>query len=178
MQKSFVIELLENEDVTCTFTVERGVNIRGMVYHDRNGNGARNRNEAWLPGWQTYVLRTDGMVRMEIPTNDVGRAEYNLLPPGQYTLCAVIQEGWSNSQPGKLDPTQQQPCYALDMPAVTGATMRFGMIHANSASYRGVPSESPDGVEIVLEDEEIDEEESSEEEVSTLNFVFLPVVTR
>jgi hypothetical protein len=89
-------------DVTCTFTNTRSVKIHARKYKDKNGNGTPNKGELFLPGWTIKVYNSANVLVGSKLTNFQGKANFDTLVPGKYTVCEVLTGGWTNTQPGGL----------------------------------------------------------------------------
>jgi hypothetical protein len=75
---------------------------KGMKFHDLNGNGAKDADEPGLPNWEIKLFGKDGMGNdiNETATTD-SNGEYSIsVPPGDYTVCEVLQSDWFQSFPG------------------------------------------------------------------------------
>ena len=171
---TLVLTVPPEGSLACTFVNERGVNIRSRVYHDRNGDGLRNgENETGLAQWMVTVYDHVGTQVRQSVTNEAGHANFGPLSSGVYTICETLIPDWSNSQPGMLDPTYKRPCYTVSLLPGQGTTVRFGNIESLSPHFRNLPSTARDGVEIIEEPAE-----SEEEEEESTHQIFLPVVTK
>jgi len=168
------ITVVAGDHVTCTFVNQRGVTLRTITYQDNNGNKQRNSNEPYLAAWQVTVYTQQGQMVQTAATNELGKANFNYLAPGQaYKLCEQLPAAWVNTQPGTLDPLLNQPCYSpTGAPGSiitawfgqrpTGAAQIIASSVANSDSESGlvmqagpdVPSDEAgyDGVDYVDED--------------------------
>jgi len=103
------------DDITCTFINEVGARLVARKHEDHNGNGRYSSGEAFLPGW-TMTLYDDqgGTVNSKV-TNSTGRAVFARLDAGDYTVCETLQSGWTNTEPGTMHPTYNQPCHAVSL---------------------------------------------------------------
>ena len=77
--------------------------IRGVKWHDVDGNGSQGFGEASLPGWTIYAdLNDNGILDGNEPsdvTNGQGRYTISGLLPGQYTIREILQTGWVQTFP-------------------------------------------------------------------------------
>ncbi|HKB02491.1 MAG TPA: SdrD B-like domain-containing protein [Gemmataceae bacterium] len=78
--------------------------IRGTVYEDANGNGARDTGEPALAGW-TVFLDTDGNGTLDVGeastvSGSDGAYRFTGLDAGDYTVTLAPQPGWKRTQPG------------------------------------------------------------------------------
>lgn len=96
-----------------------------VVYHDLNGNRRQNNNEPYLAGWTMNVYTSQGSLVTTAITNGSGQATF-ILPIGQYTVCEVLLSGWTNTQPGTITPTYQQPCSIATVKKNKTTTIAFG----------------------------------------------------
>lgn len=90
------------DEITCVFRNERRVQIRVTKFNDLNENGVRNGGENRLPGWTFNVYAGSQAVGDPIRTgvtNSNGRRTFGNLLPGTYTICEILQEGWTNITP-------------------------------------------------------------------------------
>lgn len=70
--------------------------IRGMVYWDRNGNGARDEDEAGLAGATISIYRLPDMGSMgDKITGEDGVFFYEDLQPGRYTIYQTVHSGFT-----------------------------------------------------------------------------------
>ena len=65
------------------------MSITGKVYNNITGRPG-------LAGW-TVVLSGDGSA--SLTTNEFGQYSFAGLPPGTYTVCVVLQPGWTLVMP-------------------------------------------------------------------------------
>ena len=79
--------------------------IHGTKWLDLNGDGQQTRNEPGLEGWTIYLdLNNNGQQDADEPaqvTNARGDYWFMDLQPGSYTVDEVVQEGWTQTFPGK-----------------------------------------------------------------------------
>lgn len=76
--------------------------IRVTKFNDLNENGTRENGEDRLPGWTFNVYEGNEAVGDPIRsnvTNSNGRRTFGNLLPGTYTVCEVMQAGWTNVTP-------------------------------------------------------------------------------
>jgi pullulanase-type alpha-1,6-glucosidase len=126
------ISVVAGQQVTCTFVNQFSAQLLVRKYHDRNGNGERDR-ELGLRGWQISLYDNTRQVVDQQETNAVGKANFWNLAPGGYTVCEQLRPGWFNSQPGTVDPAHgDQPCYTIELLPAQLWTVQFGN-HQNAA---------------------------------------------
>lgn len=99
-----------------------------VAYHDLNGNRKQNNNEPYLPGWTMNVYSSQGGLVTTASTNGSGQATF-ILSVGQYTVCEILLSGWTNTQPGTINPTYQQPCATATVKKNKTTTVTFGNRH-------------------------------------------------
>lgn len=75
------------------------LSISGRVYWDSNGNGFLGSHEEGLEGWRVRLLNgPDGYSTTTI-TDGEGYYSFTGLSPGNYSVAAVEQSGWSATAP-------------------------------------------------------------------------------
>lgn len=111
--KKVTITVAAGDDVTCTFVNQRGVTLRTLTYTDSNGSSTHNTGESYLADWQVTVYDSQGQNVQNAVTNHYGKANFNYLAPtASYQLCQQVPKPWRNTQPGLIESTLDQPCYA------------------------------------------------------------------
>ncbi|MCG3155928.1 MAG: hypothetical protein DKINENOH_02536 [bacterium] len=70
--------------------------IHGTVWHDLDGDGARDANEAGLAGWRVYLA---GARQDSVPTDLSGSYSFRKLDPGGYSIAVKVLPGWSKTVP-------------------------------------------------------------------------------
>ena len=126
--------------VQCTFVDERGITVRTRVYRDHNGSRSPSLGEPYLSGWSISLYRDVNLLIGTQLTNQVGKAHFNYLPPGEYTACQTTTAGWSNSQPGWDDATYAAPCYTFTLRAGEITTLWFGAQQTGDAPPEPQPT--------------------------------------
>jgi hypothetical protein len=122
------------DDITCTFVNERDTTVRVRVYNDANENGERDRRERGLPGWTITLYNAAGEVASGV-TNIHGKVNFRYLPAGEYTVCQTQTDGWTNTQPGALDPNfDNQPCYTFESEPAEFVYLFFGNREGDAAA--------------------------------------------
>jgi hypothetical protein len=124
----------DGDQLHCTFGNERGVIVRTRSYRDRNGNRSHSLDEPYLSDTTMTLYKDLNIVIGAQLTNQYGKAHFNYLLPGQYTACATIPTGWSNSQPGLVDTTYGAPCYTFTLNAGELVTLWFGNQQAGDSA--------------------------------------------
>lgn len=74
----------------------------GKKFHDLNGNGQYDDGEPGLPDWKIHLFGKDGMdndVSLFATTDGDGDYSFSV-PPGHYTVCEILEDGWYQSYPG------------------------------------------------------------------------------
>lgn len=126
-RQQVTVTVVAGDDVTCTFTQQRGLTLRTITYEDRNGGGKHNRGEPYLADWVVTVYDDQGQVVKTEATNQYGKANFNYLTPNHpYKLCETVAANWINTQPAGADPVVQQPCYAPISTPGAIVTLWFG----------------------------------------------------
>ena len=73
--------------------------IRGVKFHDLNGNGRRDPGEPGLPGWEIILEDLEGNRLAGTTTDASGHYEFVGLEPGAYRVDEVLQAGWRQTAP-------------------------------------------------------------------------------
>jgi hypothetical protein len=132
----------DGDNVTCTFTLDRGGVITARVYNDliRNGGnyGRRNAGDPWLPNWAITIFTAPGVPVVSGVTSltaspGLSEERFYYLPPGAYTVCETLPAGWTNSTPA-VDAAYGQPCKVVTLAPGQGATLLFGNFTTTQAS--------------------------------------------
>ena len=97
--KRVTFNVVNGDDVTCTFVNQKAGIIRATLFHDRNGNGTRQGREPLNVGWTVNLLDAQNAQIASQTTNNNGKVSFTNLRPGLYTVCEVLQDGLSNPQP-------------------------------------------------------------------------------
>jgi hypothetical protein len=84
----------------------------------------------------------------EQETNNYGKANFNYLLPGKYTICATGQTGWKNSQPGVAEADYGTPCYPVSLNPGEMTTVWFGNQQRDDPTPDSQPT-SPRAIAIV-----------------------------
>lgn len=179
-----VINASSGASLTCTFVVQRAGQIIAGKYNDHNHNHRRDRNDEWLNGWQMQLFNDAGAQLATQRTSGEGRTLFANLLAGNYTICEVNQNGWTNITPGQLDPGRNQPCYTVTVAPGKAVWTRFGNSNTVLASAAAetpftdivicdLPATDDEGNELTAERDPWEEEEAA-----TANQLFLPFVTR
>jgi len=83
--------------------------ISGVVFDDKNGNGARDLGEKGLSGWVVYIDANSNGAQDggEISANTNGSGAYTLssLDAGTYRITTVLKPGFRNTTPAFVDVT-------------------------------------------------------------------------
>lgn len=184
VNRQVTINAAPNDNITCTFVIQRAGKITAGTYNDRNHNHNREGNEAWLSGWTMELYSGPTTLVATQVTNNTGRTTFANLRPGLYTLCEAPQSGWYNITPHTLDPVYAKPCYPVRFAPGQAAAALFGnsttplVAGAEAGAFNDVvlmelPDTNDDGNEIApLPDPWPD---APAEGANTL---FLPLVTR
>jgi len=189
-QRSATLTVANGDAVTCTFTVDRAVQITARAFNDivrNNANlGQRNAADPWLDNWSMSVSTSPTATvasGQTAATTIAGLYQINFpsLRPGDYTVCTVLPDGsWTPTTPTALDPNFGKYCKAVTLTPGQIATVLFG-------AYQGsvVASEklAPDA-ELVADVDNIitlpydpAEDETVTEEDGLLRS-FLPIIKR
>ena len=75
--------------------------VRGIVYHDRNGNAVREDDEPGLA--ERQLVFTDARDERTTAHSDAGGAYALQLAPGAYTVSQVLPDGWTQTSPAEAD---------------------------------------------------------------------------
>jgi hypothetical protein len=76
-------------------TVGRG-NIFGLVFDDRNGNGAKDPNEPGLSGWRVQLSGPGGIATL---TDANGNYAFSNIAAGTYDVTVFLPSGWVQTLP-------------------------------------------------------------------------------
>ncbi len=76
--------------------------IRGVKYHDLNGNGIKDAGEPTLSNWKIYIEDNQGN-KTYIYTDSNGEYEFQDLFKGTYRIYEKKKSKWYQSQPGQLN---------------------------------------------------------------------------
>ena len=97
------VNLKAGDDVTCTFTNERGNVIKGFKFNDLNGNGKRDQGEPGLEGWtielESCPFSANSCTTASTTTDANGFYRFAGLDIGEYEVCEVQQSGWVQTKP-------------------------------------------------------------------------------
>lgn len=78
-----------------------GLEIQGVVWDDRNGNGAFDADEVAIPGARVFLDANNDQIAGESEaqarTNAEGRFVFRALPPGDYVVRQDLDVGWRAS---------------------------------------------------------------------------------
>ncbi|MCB9177522.1 MAG: hypothetical protein H6648_10200 [Caldilineae bacterium] len=75
--------------------------VRGIVYHDRNGNAVREDDEPGLA--ERQLVFTDARGERTTVHSDAGGAYALQLAPGSYTVAQVLPAGWTQTSPAEAE---------------------------------------------------------------------------
>ncbi len=122
------IDVVEGEDVTCTFVNQRRGEIHARKFNDLNADGGYSNNEPWMEGWtmELYDKQQLGYPSVTQETAANGRADFFKVAAGDYAVCEVEQSGWTHTRPSTLDSQFGQPCYNVTLQSGQALWMRFG----------------------------------------------------
>ena len=141
---SVSIKASAGDEITCTFTNQRNVFLRIHKYWDRDGNGTRN-FERGLEGFQFRLVDGQGNLLDTQISNQHGKAHFNHLPPGDYSVCETAKDGWRNTQPGG------DGCYEISVGPKRIVVLRFGNAQSDSVNVAAPASVMP-SVEVITDD--------------------------
>ena len=190
-QRSALITVAANDAVTCTFTVERGVVIRGRAFNDlvRNNTnlGKRNAGDPWQTAWPMTVFTAPTATvasSVTIPVGSIAEAIFRNLRAGSYTVCTTLPDSnWVLSNPVNADPVYGQPCKVVTLTPGQSAVVLFGAYQATIAASEVVTPEE----EIITDDDLISDEPADPSEEESIEEtapeeqpgrLFLPLVTK
>ena len=138
----------EGQQIHCTFVNQRGVVIRTRSYHDYNGDRAHTLNESYQSEWAMTLYRNLNIIIGSQATNPYGKANFNYLLPGEYTLCQTARSNWDNSQPGLVDAAYSEPCYTVTLQPGELTTLWFGNQQSGDPEPESTPT-APRAITIV-----------------------------
>ena len=189
-QRSATLTVAANDAVTCTFTVDRAVQITARAFNDlvriNAGFGLRNASDPLLEGWAMSVATNPTTTVTSGPTAATATAglyqiNFPDLPAGDYTVCTVLPDGtWTPTTPTALDPNFAKYCKAVTLAPGQRATVLFGAYQASvvaSESFTPADELITDEDSIITlpydpaEDETVTEEDG-------LSRTFLPLIKR
>jgi uncharacterized repeat protein (TIGR01451 family) len=87
--------------------------VKGQKFEDLNADGIKNGNDAGLSGWTIRAYSSPHTVAASTTTDGSGNYTLNL-NPGSYTICEVLQAGWTQSDPANT------LCTAMDSDVAAG----------------------------------------------------------
>jgi hypothetical protein len=190
-QRSATITVAANDAVTCTFTVERGVVVRGRAFNDlvRNNTnlGRRNAGDPWLADWPMTVSTAPTATvasSVTVPIGTFFETRFRYLRAGSYTLCTTLPDSnWTLTNPAGIDPLYEQPCKTVTLTPGQSGLLIFGAYQATVAASEVVaPADEviTDDDQVVDEPVDPTEEESLDETVPEEqgSQLFLPLVTK
>ena len=73
--------------------------IKGIVYHDQNGNGKMDYNETGLANWTVNLEQPAGNVISKAVTDSTGGYSFSSLAPGEFTVVENLETGWLLTSP-------------------------------------------------------------------------------
>ena len=73
--------------------------IKGIVYHDQNGNGKMDYNETGLANWTVNLEQPAWNVISKAVTDSTGGYGFSNLAPGEYAVVENLETGWSLTSP-------------------------------------------------------------------------------
>ncbi|MGD0955075.1 MAG: SdrD B-like domain-containing protein [Methanotrichaceae archaeon] len=73
--------------------------IKGIVYHDQNGNGKMDYNETGLANWTINLEQPAGNVISKAVTDSTGGYGFSSLAPGEYAVVENLEMGWNLTTP-------------------------------------------------------------------------------
>lgn len=88
----------EKEGLSAGVITPSGLKV--LVFMDSNGDGGKGIYDPLIAGTILRVLDRNGEIAMEMTTNKNGEALFQSLPPGEYTLFAILPEGYWFSEKG------------------------------------------------------------------------------
>ncbi len=176
-----VLSASSGDNIACTFINQKVAVIRAFLFQDSNGNGTRQSREPVNTGWIVNLFDSQNQLVASGITNRQGKARFTGLRPGAYTLCEVLQDGLTNTQ----------PCTMLQALPGTTSTVTFanrgaGAVRSSGADvllsqFTGQEAEDPDAEEeVVLTDDTWLNDSAPLDDAASApaNQLFLPVVTR
>jgi hypothetical protein len=114
-------------------SIGRG-NILGLVFDDRNGNGAKDPDEPGLSAWRVQLSGPGGISTL---TDANGNYAFSNIPAGNYAVTIFLPSGWAQTLPPGGEPR--------NVTVVTGGTVSgvdFGTrIVTGIEESRGNPTE-------------------------------------
>ena len=84
------------DDVSVTGDAIPLNSILGVKFNDKNGNSLRDDGE---PGLSDWTILLSGSVSASTNTDSDGNYSFTQLPDGSYTVCEVLQSGWTQTGP-------------------------------------------------------------------------------
>ncbi len=115
--------------------------IRGMKWHDFDGNGVKDAGETGLQGWTIYLdTNTNGQLdngEISTITDTNGNYEFTNLRPGIYTIAEVQQPGWNQTFPGvNVTTTNAEiPLYTPTLDIISPSSNNEVQLNFNAANY-------------------------------------------
>jgi hypothetical protein len=78
---------------------ETKFSIKGIVYHDQNGNEKMDYNETGLANWTINLEQPAGNVISKAVTDNTGGYSFLSLTPGEYAVVENLETRWSLTAP-------------------------------------------------------------------------------
>jgi hypothetical protein len=103
---------------------QNSANIRGLVWNDLNGNGARDAGESGLVGI-SVLLRTAGGQTLAVQATDAsGAYDFDSVAAGTYSVCVAPPEGFEETY--DLDGLTTPNCAVVTLGSVDLTNVNFG----------------------------------------------------
>lgn len=95
-----------------------GGEVRGVVYHDLDGDGVRDQDEPGLPDKGLGLRSTDDVIRRITGTDAQGSYVFSDLPPGDYVVEAALRQGAGVCalSAASFDPLMTSWCFNFTLP--------------------------------------------------------------
>ena len=176
--KQVTFNVVNGDDVTCTFVNQKAGIIRATLFHDRNGNGTRQGREPFNVGWTVNLLDDQNVQIATQTTNNNGKVSFTNLRPGDYTVCEVLQNGLSNPQPCRPLQIAPHQIAQLTFANVTGAGVMGAALDNNTLFSVGSPDSSSEEDEDAEEVAPNDDAWLQSADAAMDHILFLSVVRR
>ncbi len=120
------LTLTNGSSVTCTFINQRPGRVTARAFADLNLDHQHESREPWQEGWTIQLYTFPTVLAAAKVTDEDGQAAFTNLQPRVYTVCEVLQAGWTASIPLVPDPAYGQPCYTVTVSPGQNTPVRFG----------------------------------------------------
>lgn len=136
------LNMPKDADVTCTFRNQRNVIIRTQTFEDVNQSQQFEEDEPLLAGWDVDLYSTSNNLLATEQSNSFGKANFNGLMAGSYTVCESMRDGWQPSVVHQVVAGQETiatadaSCYPVTLAPGLIAIARFANVQTQSEARK------------------------------------------